>query len=234
MAEYRRDMIASRATETRHVFDQPEQRDVHFLEHGDAAPRIYQCDILRCRDDDRAVEPGLLSHGELRITGARGQVDNQNVEIAPCHLAEQLRDRRDYHRPAPDHGEVFLDHEADGHHLDAEALHRLQHPRADLPRFAAQTEQFGLGRTIDVGVEDAGFQPDGCEGQRKVTRDSGFTYTALAGGNSDDVLDAGNAGRPGGRTRFRFWIYRGHDAFLMIRADHPCSHRARANSPLTS
>src|SRR4029079_515039 len=35
VAEYRRDMIASRTTKARHIFDQPEQRYVHLLEHGD-------------------------------------------------------------------------------------------------------------------------------------------------------------------------------------------------------
>src|SRR3954467_9284691 len=52
MAEDRRDLVAGRAAEARHVFDQPEQRDVDLLEHRDGAPRVDQGDVLRRRDDD--------------------------------------------------------------------------------------------------------------------------------------------------------------------------------------
>jgi len=69
------------------------------------------------------------------------QIDDQNIELAPCHFAQHLGNGRDHHRPAPDHGEIFLDQKADRHHLDAEALHRFKHARAHLPRFAAQAEQ---------------------------------------------------------------------------------------------
>ena len=171
----------------------PKQRDVHLLEHRDAAPRIDQRDVLRRRDDHRTRQRRLLRHGELRIAGAGRQVDDQDIEIAPRHLAQHLRDRRDHHRAAPDHGEVFLDQKADRHHLDAETLHRLQHARADLPRLAAQAEQFWLRRAVNVGVEDAGLQSDRGEAEREIAGGGGLADAALAGGDRDDVLDAGDA-----------------------------------------
>src|SRR5439155_9017194 len=168
VAEYRGDMVAGRATEARHVFDQSQQRYVDFLKHRDGAPRIDQRDVLRRRDNDCAGERRLLRHGELRVAGARRQIDDENIEIAPRHFAQHLCDGRYHHRPAPNHGEVFFDQEANRHHLDAKAFHRLQRAWTHQARFAAQTEQLRLRGTINIGVEDAGFQPKGCEGEREI------------------------------------------------------------------
>ena len=207
MAEDRRDVVAGRAAEARHVFDQAQDRNAHLLEHRDAAPRVDQGDVLRRRDDDRAGQRRLLRHGELRVAGAGRQVDDENIEIVPCHFAQHLRDRRDHHRPAPDHGVVFLDQKADRHHLDAKTLHRLQHARADLPRLAAQAEQFWLRRAVNVGVENAGLQSERGKAEREIAGGGGFADAALAGGDGDDVLDAGNAG--GFRRRAGLEIWRG-------------------------
>src|SRR5436309_2640017 len=81
------------------------------------------------------------------------------------------------------------------YHLDAKPLHRLQLAPLHQPRLAAQTEQFRLRRSIDVGVEDAGLESDGGEAQCEITGRGGFADAAFAGGHRDDVLDAGNAGR---------------------------------------
>src|SRR6266481_1887767 len=231
VAEYWRDLMAGRAAKARHVFDQSQQRHVYFLKHRDAPPRVDQGDVLRRRDNHRAGERRLLRHGELGIAGARRQIDDKNIELAPRHLAQHLRDRRNHHRSAPDHGEVFLDQKANRHHLDAKTLHRLQHARADQTRFAAQAEQFRLRGAIDVGVEDSGFQAVRGEAEREIARGGRLADASLAGANGDDVLDAGNAGRSRGRARLQVWTGGGHDVLLTIRADRPSSYRARANNP---
>ena len=196
-----------------------------------AMPRRASIRAMSCGVETMigAGQRRLLRHGELRVAGAGRQIDDENVEIAPRHLAQHLRDRRDHHRPAPDHGVVFLDQKADRHHLDAEALHRLQHARADLPRLAAQSEQFWLRRAIDVGVENAGLQSERGEAEREIAGGGGLADAALAGGDRNDVLDAGNAGGFRRRAGLEIWRGCGH-GLLTIQADRPSSLRARADN----
>jgi hypothetical protein len=51
-------------------------------------------------------------------------VDHQVIELAPVGVAQQLRQRLGHHRPAPDHGLLGIDHEADRHDLDAVGAQR--------------------------------------------------------------------------------------------------------------
>src|SRR6516225_8100096 len=95
------------------MFSTMEYRHVDALEHGDAAPRVDQSEILRRRDDDGAFERHLLRHGELRVAGAGWHVDHHDVERAPLGLAQHLRQGRHNHRPAPDHRRLFVDQKAD-------------------------------------------------------------------------------------------------------------------------
>src|ERR1035437_4085243 len=81
MAKYIRTRAATRAQEIAHVFNDAEHRHVHALEHGDAAPCVNQRQILRGRDDDRALERHLLRHGELRVASAGRHVDHHDVEL---------------------------------------------------------------------------------------------------------------------------------------------------------
>ena len=47
-------LAAVGAGESAHVLDDPEYRDVHLLEHPQAAAGDFQAYILRCRDDHSA------------------------------------------------------------------------------------------------------------------------------------------------------------------------------------
>ena len=83
MAEDMRLVAAVRADIGRHVLDQPEDRRLERLEHVDRLARIQQRDVLRRRDDDRAGHAGALAQRQLHVAGARRQVDDQHVELAP-------------------------------------------------------------------------------------------------------------------------------------------------------
>ena len=61
----------------------------------------------------------LLRQGHLHVAGARRQVDQQHVQLAPLHLGQHLLQRAHQHRPAPDHRLVLGRHQADGHQRDA-------------------------------------------------------------------------------------------------------------------
>ena len=143
-------------------------------------------EILRRRDDDRALERHLLRHGELRVAGARRHVDHHDVERAPLDFAQHLRQRRHHHRPAPDHRRFFLDQKADRHHRHAVALDRLEPGAADGLRLLADGEQLRHRRAVDVGIENADLQPEIAQAEREIDRGGRFADAAFAGGDRDD------------------------------------------------
>ena len=102
-------------------------------------------------------------------------------------------ERRDHHRPAPDHRRLLLDEEADGHHLQAVALERHQDAAADRLGPSLQAEEPRQRRAVDVGVEDADLEADRLQPQREVDRRRRLADAALAGGDGDDRADAGDA-----------------------------------------
>ena len=63
---------------------------LHTLEHADSAADIAGRDLLRRRDHDCAIEIDRLHERELGITGARGHVHNEVIELAPLDLLEEL------------------------------------------------------------------------------------------------------------------------------------------------
>ena len=72
-----------------------------------------------------------IGHGlrerQLRVGGARRQVDDEVVELAPVDVAQELRDRAADERAAPD------DRLARGHEeLDRDRLHAVPDQRHDL------------------------------------------------------------------------------------------------------
>ena len=197
---------AMRTDEVAHILDHAEQRDFDLVEHRDAAPGVDQRQILRRRNDHRAGERHVLSHGQLRVAGARRHVDDQHVEFAPHDLAQELVQRRDHHRSAPDHRRALVDQEADRHHLDAEAFERNE-PLAvrRYARLGIEAEQLGHGRPEQVGVENADGKSELGEADGEIAGDGRLAHSALAGGDRDDVLDAGQRlARPAVPYRRRF------------------------------
>ena len=79
---------------------------------------------LRRRDDHELRLRQQLGERHRDVAGAGRQVDEQEVELAPVDVLEELRERLVEHRPAPDDGGVLLDEEADRHDLHAVGLQR--------------------------------------------------------------------------------------------------------------
>src|SRR5262249_57546933 len=181
---------AARAEKITHVLDHTEHRHVHPLEHGHAAPSIDQREILRRRNDNRALERHLLRHGELRIAGSGRHIDHHYVERAPFDLAQHLGERRDDHRPAPDHRRLLVDEEADRHDGEPVARDRLEPRAADSLRPLLDGEELGQGWTVDIGVEDPDLEAERAQTEREIDRRGRFAYPALARSDRDDRLDA--------------------------------------------
>ena len=113
------------ADERGHVLDEAEDRDRQALEHRERLADVAQRHLLGRRHEDGAAERHRLGEGQLRVGGARRQVDDEVVEIAPLDVAQELLDRAADERAAPD-DRLALGHEE----LDRDALHAVALERA--------------------------------------------------------------------------------------------------------
>ena len=76
----------------------------------------------------RSVRGSMPRQPHLHVAGAGRHVDEQVVEIAPVHVAQELLDRLVEHQPPPHQRGVFVDQEP--------GADDLQHPEADRQRAA--------------------------------------------------------------------------------------------------
>ena len=113
-----------RADMRRHVFDHTNDGCAKLVEHINSFAGVEKCYVLWRRDDDRAVQVGLLSKCHLHVARARRKIDDQHVKRAPLHLAQHLLQGPHEHRAAPDHGLIFVGHQAERHHGHAKVAHR--------------------------------------------------------------------------------------------------------------
>ena len=132
----------------------PEHRHVHLAEQVDRPRRVDQRQVLRRRDDHRAVRPRLLDQRQLHVAGAGRQVDDQHLGIAPVGL-DQPGERARRHRPAPGERMARRDQLAERQELQPLRLDRDQ-PVVLGRRLRVAAEQGRLRRAVDVGVD----QPD--------------------------------------------------------------------------
>ena len=130
-----------------------------------------------------------LGERHRHVAGARRQVDEQEVELAPVDVLEELRERLVEHRPAPDDGGVLLHEEADRHDLHAVVLERQDLAVGRDLRAAADVEHARDRVAPDVGVEDADLLALRRERHREVGGDRRLAHAALAGADADDVGD---------------------------------------------
>ena len=80
---------AFKVTEIRH---QSQDLGIHFPPRGDALGCVFQSDVLWGGDDECAGEGHALGDGEVRVACARGEVEDQVVEMGgtPVDLEEEL------------------------------------------------------------------------------------------------------------------------------------------------
>ena len=97
----------------RHVLDDADDGNAHFLEHLEPLARIDQRDVLRRRDDHRAGHRHFLRERQLDVSGAWRHVDDEIVQLAPVGILEQLLERLRHHRSPPHHRRIRIDEKAD-------------------------------------------------------------------------------------------------------------------------
>ena len=96
------------------------------------------------------------SERQLRVAGAGRKVDDQDVELAPDDVLQELAHDAHDHRPAPDDRRAIVEEEPHRDDRDPEALDRhdlllLEHARAGLGRAGHEWH----ARAVHVGVEQA-------------------------------------------------------------------------------
>jgi len=121
------DALATGGLEKAHVLNDPHNRHVHLLEHGNALAHDAHRRRLRCGDHNAAVQGHGLTQGKLSVSGARWQVHQQVIQLAPFHHRQELLDGFLDHGPAPDDGLVVVQQEADAHEFDAVPARRHHH-----------------------------------------------------------------------------------------------------------
>ena len=173
-----------------HVFNQPEQRHIHPLEHINTLAGIHQGDVLGRRDDNRSCNKELLAQGHLDIARARRQIHQQHIQPSPFHLVHHLLQGAHQHRPAPDDGFVFRGHQAQGHQRYAVVSQRQDGASIRAGRPTGNPQHAGLARAVDVGVQQADLETFRGQGNRQVGRHGGFANATLARGDGDDPINA--------------------------------------------
>ena len=141
-----------------------------------------------------------LGHRDGYVPGAGRQVEQQDVEVTPVHVGQELLERPVQHGAAPDHRRVAL-----GEHPDGDDLHAVRRRRHDhlfyLRRCPGDPEHPGHRMPVDVGVRDPDLRPGGGQGHGQVDRHRRLADAALAAGHREDPGQRGGLGERDLRDR---------------------------------
>ncbi len=97
----------------------------HLLKHVHGFARIFERYIGRRRYDDGAGQRRGLNQRELDVAGARRQIDDQIIELAPIDIAKELLNDAVEHGAAPHERLIARIEEAHGHQTHAMRFKRL-------------------------------------------------------------------------------------------------------------
>jgi hypothetical protein len=190
------------AFEVRHVLDQAENGNVDLGKHRDGLAGVDHGDFLRGGDDDCAIERDCLDNGELNVTGARWEVEDEDIEFSPSDLLEELLGVSIGEGTADDDRGVVAEEEAHRHEFEAVGFDGNDAIlTVGIGRLVRNSEHQGNGGTVKITVEKADFEAllQECDGE--VAGDSGLSDAAFAGADGNDAFDARDGGRfAGSRT----------------------------------
>jgi len=190
-------VMAVGAGEVRHVLHDTEDFDIDLMEHFEGLARILERDVGGRGDDYCAGEGDGLHQRDDDVAGAGGEIDEEDVELAPFNLLEELADDLVKHGATHDEGLVAGRDEADGDDLDAVRDVGLDLIVGQDGGLAGGAEHEGDIGSVDVGVNEAGAMAEFGEGDGEVDGEGGFADAAFAGSDGNDGFDAGE--RCGGR-----------------------------------
>ena len=131
---------------------------MHHLGHLDGFTDDHADQLLRAGHDDDAVHRQSLEHGQRHVAGARGHVNEQEINV-PHDLLPELLDRARNDGAAPDNGGLgVVEQQVDAHDFHAGTAGNRVDALAVTGGRALHAEQAGDGRAGDVGVQHAGLK----------------------------------------------------------------------------
>src|SRR4029450_924985 len=194
-AEHLDQLAAVRTGQSGHVLDHPGDLLLGLRRDRTGALGYLGGGHLRCGDDQEFRAGHQLRYRNRDVTGARGQVEEQYVQVTPVDVGEELFERTVQHWSPPAPRPVAAGEHADRDHPDS-VCHRWHDHVLDLGGQPGDPEHPWYGVPVDVRVHDADRET-GC-GNRggQVHRYRGLANPALAG---RDRVDPGHRGCLGER-----------------------------------
>jgi hypothetical protein len=199
--EQRELVVAARAGDRAHVLHAAEHPDLPLREEVQQLPRVEVRDVLRCHDDERGADRERLDDGLGHVPGARREVDEQVVQVAPVDAGAHAPDHEARHRAGGREGLPLGDEELQGHDAHPLQLHgfgargaqprRLPHRDVARGHRARDAEHQRDVGAVEVGVEDADPQPPGAQRPAERDDDGRLAHAALAAADGDDLADHG-------------------------------------------
>ena len=171
------------AGEGRHVLDHARHPEMALAGHVGGAGRHL---LGRDGRGGHYEHLGARQHAgqaHLDVTGARGHVDEEVVEIPPADVFEELLDGAVQDEAAPHDGGFLVGEEPHGHHLEEARTHLLLEGHDLLAlggELALHPEEAGDREPPDIGVEKPDHEAPPRQGDRQVDRDRGLPDPTLA------------------------------------------------------
>ncbi len=190
VAENINGLVAMRAAEGTHIFDDAEDFHVDLAKHFNGFANVGESDGGRSRDDDGASDGDGLDERELHVACARRKVNEQVIEFAPFDAAKKLRDDAVEHWPAPNHRLVAGIQQTHGDHFHACNLHGNNALFGGGLRLLQRAEHDGNVGAVDVSVHEADFEAELNESEGEVDGHRGFADAAFAAGDRDEIFYA--------------------------------------------
>lgn len=113
--------------------------------------------LLGGGDDEELGVRQQLRDGDCDVAGAGRQVEEEDVEVTPEDVGEELLQGAVEHRAPPHDGLVAGDEHADAHHFHPVGDLRDDH-LVDAGRLTGEAEHRGDGEPVDVGVDETDAQ----------------------------------------------------------------------------
>ena len=185
------------ALEITHVFNYAQNGGFHPFKEADRLAGVNQRHFLRGGHYHHAVQFGRLDNGQLNVSGAGRQVQNQKIHIPPCHVAQELLDVACRQGTAHRYRIGFINQQPHGKKFHAMGRYRDKFVILIGSGAFLGAEHQGHGRAVNIQVHQTDGIPQLAQGHRQVRGNGGFAHAALAGSHGNDMLGSGNGGFPG-------------------------------------
>ena len=184
-----------------HVLDHAQYLQIRAASHvGNAGSHLLGTERRRRHDEHLGLRQQARQR-HLDVTGSRGHVDQQVVEITPADVDEELLQRLGEDETAPHERDVLVvdeqshRHDAqpagtDRHLVGCDLAFAVRRRRTREP--ALHAEHPRDGEAPDVGVEDADGEAARRERGREVRGDRRLADAALAAPDGDDPRRRGD------------------------------------------